>query len=56
MIDRKYTKYIFLIVAILNAYFQLSEKPIKYNNWISAIAFLILAITHLINENRKNRK
>ena len=53
MLDRKYTKYIFLIIAITNAYFQLSENPIKYKNWISAIIFLVLAIMHLIYENRK---
>ena len=55
MLDRKYTKYIFLVVAILNAIFQLSEKPIKYNNWISAIAFLILAIMHIANESKRNK-
>lgn len=55
MLDRKFTKYIFLIVAILNAIFQLSEKPIKYSNWISAIAFLILAIMHLINESKRDK-
>lgn len=55
MLYREYTKYIFLVVAVLNAIFQLSEKPIKYNNWISAIAFLVLAVMHLLNEGKKSK-
>lgn len=53
MLDRKYTKYVFLIIAILNAYFQLSETPIRYKNWISAIIFIALSIVFLIKENKK---
>jgi len=53
MLHRKYTKYIFLIITIVNAIVQLSEKPLKPKNWISAVIFLILSIMHLINENKK---
>ena len=53
MISRKYTKYIFLSVAIANAVFQLIEKPITIGNWISAVGFLVLSIMFLINENKK---
>jgi len=56
MINKHYTKYIFLAVAIANAVFQLLEKPIKISNWLSAIGFLLLAIMHLINEKKKNEK
>lgn len=55
MINRLYTKYIFLAVAIVNAILQLSEKPIKISNWISGIGFLVLSIMHFVNESKKNK-
>lgn len=54
--NRHYTKYIFLAVAIANAVLQLLEKPIKISNWLSAAGFLILAIMHLINEIKKSNR
>jgi uncharacterized protein with PQ loop repeat len=53
MVNKFYTKYIFLTVAIINVILQLSEKPIKISNWISGIGFLVLSIMHFINESKK---
>jgi len=56
MINTKYSKYIFLLVAILNAIFQLVEKPILLKNWISAVGFVILSIMFFIRETNKSVK
>lgn len=47
-------KYFFLIISILNAFFQLSESPIEMKNWISAIAFLLASGLLFIKNNKEN--
>lgn len=56
MLDKKYTKYIFLILVILNTFMQLSEKPIKLKNWLSVVIFIALYVMYLFNEKKKNEK
>lgn len=53
MINKKYLKYVFLVITIANAIVQLSEKPLKTSNWLSAICFLIVSISYFRNENKK---
>lgn len=53
MLNKKYTKYTFLVIAILNTFIQLSERPIKLKNWISVIAFITLYVIQLFNDRKK---
>jgi len=57
MLDKKYTKYIFLTFIILNTFIQLFDKPVKFKNWLSIIIFIILyIIMYVFNEKKKSKK
>ena len=57
MLDKKYTKYIFLTFIILNTFIQLFDKPVKFKNWLSIINFIILYILmYVFNEKKKSKK
>jgi uncharacterized protein with PQ loop repeat len=40
----KVVLWIFLLLAIINFVVQLSDKPLKLSNWVSAFVFFILAL------------
>ncbi|WP_374443503.1 hypothetical protein [Epilithonimonas sp.] len=47
MINRKYTKYIFICVAVTNFIAMVIDKNHPY--WLSASIFLVLAVLHFFD-------
>lgn len=46
---------IFSAIALVNLIIQLSDKPLKLSNWVSAISFLLLAIWFWFKYLKENK-